>query len=186
MAEITTKELLREVAERDFIILELSKHEKRLEKILDREVFHRFAGRRHSVWAQKMQTLGFRIVVDTDWVLRFKFHGDIFGRCVYEARGSKRVYYQYNGDIPEFALDKLEEFLRLTGNHDLVSIHSMEPLPVKLVRVLPVIDPVMIGWAETPRIVHRQSGWEALSNPLGVIIAAWDEYKETMVVWKRA
>lgn len=182
MADITTMELLREVAERDFVTVELDEHEKRLERLLHREIFFRYSYIPHLGWAKRMQALGFHLVVDTDWALRFKYHGEILGQCVYEQRGSRRVEFQYNGDIPEFALDNLEKFTH--GNLAVVSIHSMEPLPVKLVRVLPIVDPVMIGWAESPRFVQRQSGWEALKYSLGIVIATWDEYKETLIVWK--
>jgi len=192
MIDTMTRELLGEVAARDFVTINLNKHEERLERILGREVFHRFSGGRQTGWAKRMQVLGFSSVVDTDWALRFKYHGDILGTCVYEKLGSRRTCLQYNGDIPEFALDNLEKYLknndrgwhRVTPHSSqilgFISVHSMQPLPVKLVRILPIVDPVMIGWAEEPPFVLRRSGWEVLKYSLGVVIAVWDEYKEVV------
>ena len=181
MADLMTMDLLKEVT-RDIVTPELSEHEKRLERVLGQKALKDYSYRRHSFWARRMQEQGFRLVVDIDWALKFKHHASIDGDCVFESRGSRRTIYQYCGDIPEFALDKLEIFLGGPLNIGVVSIHSMQPLPVKLLRSLPVVDPVMIGWAESPRFSYKQSGWVARNDPLGVVIAVWDGDKEIEVI----
>ena len=188
----TTKDLLNEVPKL-FSSVALSAHEKRLEKVLGSVIERRGARSDEELaWLEVVEKAGFHSVVTTDWALRFKYHASVTMLTVCESDGigdyPKQIWYDYKGDIPEFALDALEAFKKVSGhgtrvhpyeqrNAD-VTVHSMKPLPIKKTITLLRVDPVMIGWSDNPLFTLTNSRWLPRRNRLGVIIAVWDGFKE--------
>ena len=194
MVNIATVKLLKEVPN-IFPSVTLSKHEKRLAAVAGIRVGPRIDTQDKDTlkWLNFTRKAGFRSIVDADWALRFKYHASVFGHTVCEDLSMRedhsQSWYWYNGDIPEFALDALEVYKKAerkyfplqVPSNVMVTLHSMERLPIKITKSLPANDPVMIGWEKSPVFTLGPSGWGANRDYyLGVIIAAWDEYKEVV------
>lgn len=89
----------------------------------------------------------------------------------------------YIGDIPEFALDRIETVKQLGFKY--VTIHSNQPLPVT---VMHVCDPVLVAWKSNPGIqLPSGLGRKLLKdrplcrhNGYGLVIAAWGEDLEEL------
>lgn len=197
MANVATVKLLREVPSILHPVT-LTKHEKRLEVVVGREFVDRLSLQTQDEdtlrWLREVKKAGFHSIVTVDWALKFKHHASVIGHNVCEDLSMREdhglSWYYYRGDIPEFALDALELFKEASrkGRHRIcnadVSVHSMMPLPMRIERAIPSVDPVMIGWEESPQFTLGLSGWGAgRGYYLGVIISVWDEFKE-MVDYK--
>lgn len=104
----------------------------------------------------------------------------------------------YGGDIPEFALDRLDALRRIGPDWPL-TIHSNLPLPVQVSEALPRVDPVLIAWPHLPRRITvdrsgrllRDTGfgkrdeWLRDNDPggAGIVVAMWDMDKEVTLWW---
>lgn len=104
------------------------------------------------------------MTVRADIVTKFRYHASIFeDTSVFSWwTGSVPTFVRYAGDIPDFALDRLEQWKAQDGK--VVTIHSNMPLPVETwqPRVieqpkplrLEKIDPVLLGWTPDVHIWH--------------------------------
>lgn len=142
---------------------------------------------------RELQGAGFEWFVLRDFIKKFEYHASL--RTWYgcgspvnsHSQGGSRVYY--NGDIPSFALDRIEasQKVKLSLFRNIydqtrweginyLTIHSNQPLPVKLV----ISDPVVIGWSFDPDIWLRDERLSddglggSWSDIMGVVVAAWD------------
>lgn len=90
----------------------------------------------------------------------------------------------YRGDIPDFALDRIEEAQQV--GIEMFTMHSNEPLPV--ITVLAKVDPVVIGWTDCPFIhldpkTNRVDDYDKIEST-GFVIAMWDIDKELQLLEK--
>lgn len=132
---------------------------------------------------KRYQKAGFCWFVTLDFIKHFKYHASIAGDCVSQhGNGNWITSYndlQYDGDIPDFALDNIEK-AKLEGI-DEFSIHSNLPLPVKL----RLSDPIVIGWKSYHTIWLDRDGSPTFNDDdimMGVVVAAWDMEKELKVL----
>lgn len=191
MANLEVVKLLQEVPSLSAPVT-LSAHEKRLERIAGRMIKRLSLDKDGTKWLKGLKDAGFDSIVTVDWALKFKYHAGISFLTVCEDSGMredhKQTWYYYAGDIPESALDALELFNKVSCSreiyftphirHPYVTIHSMEILPIRMERTLQRVDPVLIGWMESPCFTLGPSGWGIQRDSTGVIIAAWDEENE--------
>lgn len=89
---------------------------------------------------------------------------------------SERIWY--NGDLPDFAIERVEFGQKL--KLPFITIHSNERMPV---RMEPMADPVIIGWLSNPGIKLSSSGeinrW--VGGIYGFVLAMWDMDKEIQI-----
>ena len=129
---------------------------------------------------------GFLWYVTKEFVSKFKYAAgvgtDMFLVGIGQASGLISSYVGYTGDIPEAILDKVDK-ARQAGIREM-TVHSTQPLPISVTKVLPRIDPVIIGWQRKPDI--RLNGSFKFSQMLrdyeGVVIGIWDHDKEIEVL----
>lgn len=183
----------------------LTKHEARIEKVLDREVVLRNPDDKHTKFINKAYKLGFRVIVRPEFALKFKYGASILGNCVGRKSDSGTVlwayyeslkdalkkreiapsgfteFYRYAGDIPNFVLGRIEHIQK---NYELpiISVHSQEPLPIVVERVPPRIEPVAIWWADNPEIGTCGKKWSSNVDTVGAVIAIWDRDKEIEIL----
>src|SRR3990167_1025380 len=118
------------------------------------------------------QEKGFTLWVDEAMTLQFRYCANVVTRPI-NARF-------YKGDMPRFALDRLEGALRVmrgTEQDPIVTIHSNEPMPVAEIDLRP-IDPVMVAWLTHPHIVRVGTYCVPTTPAIGFVIAMWDMDKE--------
>ena len=163
-------------------------HESRLNSVLEREIIKRPWYDDYFYYLHSLAQLGFRMVVNARFARKFKYHailrgGPIVGKLKNAAvRGDDctEAYY-YVGDVPETALDRIEQF-----KYGPITVHSMSPLPLKITKFLPRVDPVAIGWIEYPEFIKTAFGWKTRSpggkGGCGVVLAIWDGEKEIKVL----
>jgi len=119
-------------------------------------------------------------------IKKFKYYAG-----VNMALGEKDVDYsglRYVGDIPDFALTRIENFILMFKRRlvlsvlpdawltPLVTIHSNIFLPVEHIDLHP-IDPVVIGWKKYETGSQRIS-YNDLLGEIGFVLAVWDNDKE--------
>lgn len=112
-----------------------------------------------------------------EFIARFRYAAGLYiDTAVLDIKTNCRV--QYRGDLPEFALDRLETARNLGLKH--FTVHSNEPLPVELLRKT---DPVLIGWPATPliRVLENRNCELSVLGLRGVVLAAWDFDKEIAI-----
>ncbi len=103
-------------------------------------------------------------------ISKFKYHVNLIGGAI--------TFYgdgvRYVGDLPDFALDRAE--LALSLGIEMITLHSMLPLPIKRVH----IDPVMIGWLQHPAFfMHVDNRPHSCNDSAeGVVLAIWNNEKE--------
>ncbi len=157
---------------------------------------------------------GFRFFITGKSIVKFPYSASLGKENTYlidnkknkevtttNVHGEKYEKILYAGDIPEFALDRLELFNKVWDsiyniplvNSNIVhytrspaiTIHSMSPLPIITERVkirdIPKVDPVLVGWLKDPRLVFDKGKtqlWGEDSQSLGIVLAVWDNDKE--------
>lgn len=136
---------------------------------------------------QKLYNAGFIWVIDTDFIRRFRYHAAVgadlqwHDHRVFIKQGRLREAVVYMGDIPDFALERIEIVKRIGINN--FTIHSMLPLPVSFI----LTDPVLVGWLALPSIEIRNYGKHtqelnfSVADISGIVIAAWDTDHELEV-----
>lgn len=136
---------------------------------------------------KELSDAGFIWVVDTSFVRRFRYHAAVgadhqwHDHRVFIKQGRLRQAVVYQGDIPEFALERAEIAGQIGINN--FTIHSMLPLPVSFI----LTDPVLIGWLALPSIEirnfgkHHQEVYFSVEDITGIVIAAWDVDRELEV-----
>lgn len=133
---------------------------------------------------QGLKQQNFRVFVGKEFVMKFRYVAQLNvgkGGVVSE---NKELHYltqvNYIGDIPEFALDRIDIAERLgLGSF---TIHSMKPLKVARMSQL---DPVLVAWQNSPSILVSNNGEvkECSDYCLGVILAVWDIEKEIEILF---
>ena len=138
-------------------------------------------------WAVQMADAGFPLVVSLEQLVsQFKYTASVTGTyCLH-----RNSVIRYAGDIPDFALDRLEQAraVDVAVSRGPSTIHSNMPLPVRAERLIQ-IDPVLVLWHwhagsngnwldVTKEAVYKKGGW---SNTLGVVVAMWDMDKELVL-----
>jgi hypothetical protein len=129
---------------------------------------------------QALYEKGFSWLLSSETVLRFRYAAGLdkpFPAPVYSA---ERRAVIYAGDMPEFALDNLTKAKE--AGISIFTVHSMMPLPITFERVLPQIDPVLLGWMENPQIDWTSKRTKILPGLQAVVIAIWDKDKELEVL----
>ena len=133
---------------------------------------------------QELNNAGFTWLVDTAFIRKFCYHAAVgqdyqwHDHRVFVKQGRIRQAIVYVGDIPDFALDRVE-IARETGINNF-TIHSMLPLPVSFL----ITDPVLVGWPALPSIEihndgkHKQELSFAVEEVKGIVIAVWDASRE--------
>lgn len=153
----------------------------RMEQMLRRERLLALSNQKPAGVAPKLKVLqehGFVWVVEPAFVTKFRHHASMAwpsGQPVpVYGRGGAAIYV---GDAPAHAIDRMEEAKALGLAFQ--TIHSNEPLPTKFIQ----IDPVVVGWMRYPNIGLSADGRaETIEGDLfGVVIAAWDMDKETVL-----
>jgi hypothetical protein len=107
---------------------------------------------------------GFVWFISIQNVLKFKYHAVV--RTPHPVHFNYQNLPLYTGDIPDFAINRAA--LALKCGLELITIHSMRPMPIERVKT----DPVLIGWESDPNFEYPKRGAE------GVVIAIWDNDKE--------
>jgi hypothetical protein len=138
-------------------------------------------------------------IIDTEFIKKFKYHATVIPMKIegyaftqtsirvgeqaqrqkviqsQDTISNKGSYVRYVGDIPEFALDRIEQILA-KDNKIGFTIHSNQPLPVKLVK----IDPVLIAWTNCPGIYTDLNDKTSIGVGIGIVVAIWDMDKEIL------
>jgi hypothetical protein len=137
-----------------------------------------------AVMLEELRTAGFVWLVGADFIRQFPYHATLgqdiqwHDHRVFIKQGRLRKALVYQGDVPEFALDRVEKAQNL-GISDF-TIHSMLPLPVKFI----LTDPVLVGWPAMPMIEvirYGKTGQKlnfTVKDITGVVIAVWDSNHE--------
>jgi hypothetical protein len=151
-------------------------HLKRLATVTnDRDLLARFRqDQTNKDTIAQLRNRGFTLFVDDSIVKRFAYCASILGGSVIGYHLDDPYGIRYAGDIPDFALDRISSARTVLIY---MTIHSTQPLPVKIVHC----DPVVIGWLDRPTITRVgviRKHWQAKSPLLGVIVAMWDMDKE--------
>ena len=81
----------------------------------------------------------------------FNYHANVRGFAI---RSFTEIPIQYNGDIPDFALERAELGINLGMKY--ITLHSIMPV---------IVDPVMVGWFNFPL-------------KMGFVLAIWQNGKE--------
>jgi len=181
-----TAELVKSLALRPEFT-KLTEHEQRLEKVLEAQVVQRGWIDKFRVPAENFKDLGFYFLVSPKFALKFKNHASILGDCVgrfysndWGRKETKEVFH-YVGDIPDLVLDKIE-FIKTKYSIPIISVHSMAPLPIRVEKRLPKIDPVAILWNVNPLFDKTLYGWRSWRDTIGAVIGIWDGDKEIEVL----
>jgi hypothetical protein len=136
---------------------------------------------------EELRMAGFRWIVGTDFIRRFSYHAALgqdiqwHDHRVYEKQGRVRQALVYYGDIPDFALDRVEKAQTIGISN--FTIHSILPMPIKFLQ----IDPVLVGWPAMPSIEVLKKGKRnsklrfTIEDITGVVIAVWDANRELEV-----
>lgn len=133
------------------------------------------------VWKTSMKNEGFTWLVERPFIQRFGHAAVVTGEVgVYRSNWYNKVLYA--GDIPDFALDRIDSAKK---HSPFITIHSNEALSI---REVILTDPIVIAWNDNPLIIFRDDrqeigSWansdgyrESLIR--GFVIAAWDLDKE--------
>lgn len=136
------------------------------------------------VMLQDLHNAGFIWMVNASFVNRFHYHAAVgpdiqWHDCrIFVKQGRLKRSIVYAGDIPDFALDRIEQVTKIGISN--FTIHSMQPLPVNFV----LTDPVLIGWPAMPYIEIINCGKSNqklnfhIEDITGIVIAAWDTNHE--------
>jgi len=133
--------------------------------------------------AKRLVAAGFVWFVDRNFVSRFQHAAAITpskeGRnvgAVRERLGSTSWNnLKFKGDIPDFALTKMETAMNCGITH--ITAHSHAPFPMELEFVKD--DPVAIGWATHPHIEKNNLGkFNCPKDQIGIVIAIWEGQEE--------
>jgi hypothetical protein len=136
------------------------------------------------VMLQELRAAGFVWLVGANFIRRFPYHAALgpdmqwHDHRVFIRQRRIRKALLYQGDIPEFALDRVEKAQNLGISN--FTIHSMLPLPVKFI----LTDPVLIGWPAMPSIEIIRYGKPnqklsfTIEDITGIVIAIWDANHE--------
>ena len=122
---------------------------------------------------------GFNYIVLPKIISSFKYHAGIKQGIQINRDDHTRV--SYVGDIPEFAIERLNKFdklwrARLMCSEYLLTIHSNQEMPIK---IMP-IDPILIGWVKARSCFYNERLYDIQNTKdvLGVVIGVWDNDKE--------
>jgi hypothetical protein len=136
------------------------------------------------VMLRDLYNKGFVWIVDASFVKKFCYHAAVgpdlqwHDHRIYIKQGRFRQAVIYAGDIPDFALERIDQVNKIGISN--FTIHSMQPLPVNFV----LTDPVLIGWPAMPsiEITNYGKGNQKLNfhveDITGIVIAAWDTDRE--------
>lgn len=142
---------------------------------------------------EELEKLGFGSwIVGAPFVRKFAFHAVVRIPHMSAARSyddvpvtygsSSRETYEvpfYTGYIPESVLTRLEQAKSVLP---FMTIHSNQEMPISREKVVPVADPVVVGWPSNPGIrlgYIRQSIIKQINNrAFGVVLGVWDLDKE--------
>lgn len=149
-------------------------HIVRVQKVIGKKFLAGFTPEKFNALNSK----GIRLVVKTSDVVKFKYHALLWADTKASGGTIRETQYghiQYIGDLPNFALDRIE----VARQNGLVfgTIHSNFPLPTEFISAKKT-DPVVIGWCEFPDICINRDIVTSFREILGVVIAMWDMDKE--------
>ena len=126
---------------------------------------------------------GFNYIVSPKIISSFKFHAGV--KQGIRISRDNRTSVSYVGDIPEFAIERLNKFdklfaydwrVRMFTPEYILTIHSNQEMPIKIIP----IDPILIGWVKA-RSYFFQERLDQIQNAqdiLGIVIGVWDNDKE--------
>lgn len=153
-------------------------HLQRLSALLGDETYIQQYG-----FKSRMSQVGFMCFVKPALILSFHAHA-IVGWCRFKhdcVAGFRQSRIVYQGEIPDFALDRLETAIA-TGAENF-TIHSMQPFPVGAIKLMP-LDPILVGWSTNPHLYISANGDMTIddTSAQAVILAIWDKEKELEVI----
>ncbi len=127
----------------------------------------------------KARLAGFHLWVRGDIVSRFKYAAAL-GCSDAIVREDWKTEIQYVGDIPDFAVKRIQKARQLSR---WLTIHSNQPMPIKRLQRMP--DPIVIAWFRYPEItmrsVYTNSVKVTYPDALGFVVAMWDMEKELVL-----
>jgi len=136
------------------------------------------------VMLRDLYNMGFVWIVDASFVKKFCYHAAVgpdlqwHDHRIFIKHGHFKQAVVYAGDIPDFALERIEQVNKIGISN--FTIHSMQPLPINFI----LTDPVLIGWPAMPSIEITDYGKDNqklsfhVEGITGIVIAAWDIDRE--------
>lgn len=141
---------------------------------------------------------GFNLFIRAKCINYFKYAAEIWNDDIIPSVALKYSKYseepklvQFTGDIPDFALDKIQTIRDIKLSYVFggkrspiksITVHSNTELPCEYIK-LQYKDPVIIAWETNPEVIITKKGCELYDSKnemlLGTIVAMWgDDGKE--------
>jgi len=119
---------------------------------------------------ERLINSGFKIFVQADFIRKFTFHTTLKGEGVIYDQGRETFYI---GDIPDSILLRAREVIKCGIKY--LTLHSAQPLAVA---PYSKTDPILLGWANNPRIssstVNGKYTLQILRPQWAVVVGIWD------------